>query len=131
MRKIRYRQVLRHRCANHGRGTYAQQVQLQKLFWREDNTPTPTIEIVREIHSSLGTWDKLTEWRSWLMEFDKRKGRHAPIKGKYNRIITNTGVRIHPKANYKPIKLCREALKADRWKEQERRTLEFFEREGC
>ncbi|MCU5639935.1 hypothetical protein OCB39_23970 [Bacillus cereus] len=125
VRKIRYRQVLRNRCANHGRGTYAQQVQLQKLFWREDNTPTPTIEIVREIHKSLGTWDKHTKWEMIPWGFE-------PV---WNNLFVYLGngnyKNIKPKANYKPIKKCREAMKVERWKEQEKRTLEFFEREGC
>lgn len=123
MRKIRYRQVLRHRCANHGRGTYAQQVQLQKLFWREDNTPTPTIKIVREIHSSLGTWDSKVQWRS--IDYMTNK------KGSRNRILVG-GLAIYPKGNYKfKTKIRQYVAKKARWKEQENRTLEFFEREGC
>lgn len=122
VRKIRYRQVLRHRCANHGRGTYAQQVQLQKLFWREDNTPTPTIERVREIHKSLGTWDTHTVWESW---------RHFTSKRITNEIYIKGQTVIHPKANYKELKKAIKKLKEARWKEQEKRTLEFFEREGC
>ncbi|HDX9704349.1 TPA: hypothetical protein ROY17_001987 [Bacillus thuringiensis] len=123
MRKIRYRQVLRHRCANHGRGTYTQQVQLQKSFWREDNTPTPTIEIVREIHNSLGTWDKLTRWESFY--FGGTLINNINIIYPYKDHFRVKSVR--PKANYKAIKKAKEA----RWKEQEKRTLEFFEREGC
>lgn len=122
VRKIRYRQILRHRCANRGRGTYAQQVQLQKLFWREDEAPTPTIEKVREIHTSLGSWDKDTVWYS----ITYRGSGYVE-----NIIESSTGRWINPKANYKPINEPYIKVKELHWKEQEKRTLEFFEREGC
>ncbi|PGM38526.1 hypothetical protein [Bacillus thuringiensis] len=115
VRKIRYRQVLLHRCANHGRGTYAQQVQLQKSFWREDNTPSPTIERVREIHSSLGTWDVSTVWVRWTCEDNEM----------HNTLYVGLTSPVKPKACYKHL------LQYWRWREQEKRTLEFFEREGC
>ncbi|AFQ14653.1 hypothetical protein P9133_31920 [Bacillus thuringiensis] len=133
VRKIRYRQVLRHRCASHGRGTYAQQVQLQKLFWREDNTPSPTIERVREIHSSLGTWDAHVKW--------VRHSEYGIVHNHLDIPIDNIGHTrvVYIKANYKRLRFVRtkfqeyvlKRLKEARWKEQERRTLEFFEREGC
>ncbi|WDS60590.1 hypothetical protein BC6_00075 [Bacillus phage BC-6] len=134
MRTIRYRQVLRQRIGNTG-GLYKTQVRLQQLFWNEDQAFAWTIPQVREIHSSLGIWDKLTDWRSWVYDTDKEKF----IKGKFNRIILRSGKVIYPKANYKSIKKTRAKFKAymekksqeDRWKEQEQRTLEFFEREGC
>lgn len=126
VRKIRYRQVLRNRYSQKGR--YLKEVSQQKSFWKEDKAPTPNIESVREIHESLGTWDKLVSWNSvgWKII----KGKLTPKKGIFNR-IEMPNKEIYPKANYKPIKKCREAMKVKRWKEQERRTLEFFEREGC
>lgn len=129
-RKMRYRQVLRHRCANWGKGVYAQQVRLQQSFFKEDKSFNLDISKVREIHNSLGTWDKFVEWRS----YDWMKG----SKGCYNRLILRTGRRIHPKANYKPIKKVITKIKAymekkaqeDIWKEQERRAEEFFNSMG-
>ncbi|MDA1658860.1 hypothetical protein PDK35_02570 [Bacillus cereus group sp. TH153LC] len=86
--------------------------------WREDGESLPTIEQVRKMHETLGTWD---------------------IHVNYDNVFCNDGTvynfldtfhpsgnftTISPKANYKYIKEAR-------WKEQEKRTLEFFEREGC
>ncbi|MBK5492575.1 hypothetical protein [Bacillus sp. TH13] len=141
VRKIRYRQVLRNRHSQKGR--YLKEVSQQKSFWKEDKAPTPTIERVREIHKSLWTWDKLVSWNSvgWKMI----KGKLTPKKGIVNRIeMPNKD--IYPKANYRPIKKallyinnikvaeCPNTLMEAqelRWKEQESRTEEFFEREGC
>lgn len=130
VRKIRYRQVLRNRHSQKGR--YLKEVSQQKSFWKEDKAPTPTIERVREIHSSLGTWDKLLLW-------NRREDPWGNIKNMLHYKGTNIYLYgLHPKYNYKydhkylislgvsPLK-----LKKPIWKEQERRTLEFFEREGC
>ena len=111
-RKMRYRQVLRHRCANCGKGVYAQQVRLQQSFFKEDKSFNLDISKVREIHRSLGTWDMLTWW--FFYDYGYQRVNKVYVKGK----------RIFPKANYKPIKEAQEA----RWKEQEQRTLGFFER---
>ncbi|MCU5024525.1 hypothetical protein OB988_18830 [Bacillus cereus] len=119
VRKIRYRQVLRNRHSQKGR--YLKEVSQQKSFWKEDKAPTPTIDIVREIHKTLGTWDSKVIWDR--VEF---------TEGTTINVLTIPDkCHIYPKANYKPIKKCREAMKTKRWKEQEKRTLEFFEREGC
>lgn len=123
MRKIRYRQVLRQRIGNTG-GLYKTQVRLQQLFWNEDQAFAWTIPQVREIHSGIGTWDKLTKWNSvgWIRD---RKGVLIPKKGVCNRIELPSLI-IYPKANYKPIKYChRESLN------DMQRTLDFLEREGC
>lgn len=123
VRKIRYRQVLRNRYSQKGR--YLKEVSQQQSFWGEDKASTPTIQRVREIHSSLGTWDKHTKWEMIPWGFEPT----------WNNLFVYLGngnyKNIKPKANYKPIKKCREAMKFKRWKEQEIRTLEFFEREGC
>lgn len=120
MRTIRYRQVLRQRIGNTG-GLYKYQVRLQQSFWNEDQAFAWTIPQVREIHSSLGTWDKLTRWSAVFC-------RDGSV---YNFLDVSKGgtkfYTVSPKANYKSIKKAQEA----RWKEQEQRTLEFFEREGC
>lgn len=120
-RKMRYRQVLRHRCANRGKGVYAQQVRLQQSFLKEDKSFNLDISKVREIHSSLGMWDKHTKWERIPWGFEPTWNNLFVYlgNGKYKN--------IKPKANYKPIKKAQEA----RWKEQEQRALEFFEREGC
>lgn len=114
-RKMRYRQVLRHRCAKLGKGVYAQQVRLQQTFFKEDKSFNLDISKVREIHSSLGTWDKITSW--FFYDYGYQRVNKVYTKGKS----------IFPKANYKPIKKAQE----DIWKEQEQRTLEFFEMGGC
>ncbi|MCU5455241.1 hypothetical protein OCA97_14685 [Bacillus cereus] len=114
VRKIRYRQVLRNRHSQKGR--YLKEVSQQKSFWKEDKAPTPTIELVREIHKSLGTWDKFTYWFTWEDSFGRMN----------NEVNVDGSLIIYPKANYK-----HRLLMHRRWKEQERRTLEFFEREGC
>lgn len=119
VRKIRYRQVLRNRHAQKGR--YLKEVSQQQSFWKEDKAPTPTIEKVRELHTLLGTWDKSIVW-------DRLNFTDGSVE---NVLTIPNKCHIYPKANYKPIKKCREAMKVKRWKEQERRTLEFFEREGC
>ena len=114
VRKIRYRQVLRNRHSQKGR--YLKEVSQQKSFWREDKAPTPTIERVREIHKSLGTWDSKVIWDR--VEF---------TDGTTINVLTIPDkCHIYPKANYKHRLLLHR-----RWKEQERRTLEFFESEGC
>lgn len=114
VRKIRYRQVLRNRHSQKGR--YLKEVSQQKSFWKEDKAPTPTIERVREIHSSLEMWDKFTYWFTWEDSFGRMN----------NEVNIDGSLIIYPKANYK-----HRLLMHRRWKEQERRTLEFFEREGC
>lgn len=134
VRKIRYRQVLRNRHSQKGR--YLKEVSQQKSFWREDKAPTPTIKRVREIHNLLGTWDKSIVW-------DRLNFTDGSVE---NVLTIPNKCHIYPKANYKPIKKaslyinnikvveCPNTLKEAqelRWKEQERRTLEFFEREGC
>lgn len=127
VRKIRYRQVLRNRHAQKGR--YLKEVSQQQSFWREDKAPTPTIERVREIHKSLGTWDKLVKWNS--VGWRRIKGKLTPKKGICNRIEVPDSV-IYPKAQYRPLKKHQQWYdKNVRWKEQEQRTLDFFEREGC
>lgn len=129
MRKVRYRQILKHRIGDTGH-IYKYQVRLQQSFWNEDQASAWTIPQVREIHSSLGTWDKRTHWNS--VGWERVKGILTPVKGTLNRILieywdARHWKEIYPKANYKLIKKAQEA----RWKEQEQRTLEFFEREGC
>ena len=115
-RKMRYRQVLRHRCANRGKGVYAQQVRLQQSFFREDKSFNLDISKVREIHSSLGTWDMLTEWQ-------RIHHIYGHIETRLLIVHPEGGYRfIYPKVNYNPNKEAQEA----RWKEQERRTEEFF-----
>lgn len=114
VRKIRYRQVLRNRHSQKGR--YLKEVSQQQSFWREDKAPTPSIERVRGIHESLGTWDKFTYWFTWEDSFGRMN----------NEVNVDGSLIIYPKANYK-----HRLLMLRRWKEQERRTLEFFEREGC
>ncbi|PFD41454.1 hypothetical protein [Bacillus cereus] len=142
VRKTRYRQVLRNRHPQKGR--YLKEVYQQQSFWLEDKAPTPDIEKVRELHIILNTWDKLTDWISEGEVYHPKKG-WITKKGQFNRIIINIedrsliGNYIFPKANYKGLKRVREKFKAymekkakeARLKEQERRTLEFFEREGC
>lgn len=111
-RKVRFKQVLRYRC---GKGMlYTNQVHLQRMFWKEDKSPTPTIEKVRKIHSYIGTWDSHTKWRSWGMSFKK---------GKFNRIILRDGKVIFPKVKYRPIKRALEV-------NDMRRAEEFFESQG-
>ncbi|MGX5594625.1 hypothetical protein [Bacillus cereus] len=142
VRKIRYRQVLRNRHSQKGR--YFKEVSQQQSFWREDKAPTPDTGKVREIHSSLGTWDKLTEWNSEGEVYHPKKG-WITKKGQFNKIILHHRDvplfrnYVLPKANYKGLNRVREKFKnymekkakEARWKEQEKRTLEFFEREGC
>lgn len=113
VRTIRYKQVLRERIGNSG-GLYKSQVNLQRSFWREDQAHAWTIPKVRDIHSSIGTWDKHTRW--FFFDYGYMT---------VNKIYTK-GTSIFPKANYKPIKKAQEK----RWKEQEQRALEFFESQG-
>ncbi|MEC3020685.1 hypothetical protein P9Z80_25925 [Bacillus cereus] len=119
VRKIRYRQVLRNRHSQKGR--YLKEVSQQQSFWKEDKAPTPTIEKVRELHTLLGTWDKDTCWDRWVEE-----GESTQINKMYIGEIT-----LDPMKNYKEYTKFRKRLLESRLREQERRTLEFFEREGC
>ncbi|AXF39923.1 hypothetical protein BMBphi_gp075 [Bacillus phage vB_BthS_BMBphi] len=119
MRTIRYRQVLRERIGDTG-GLYKTQIRLQQLFWNEDKAHAWTIPQVREIHSSLGTWDKLTRWE---VESNWKYGWNCIVIYREG----ESPVLVKPKANYKPIKKAQEA----RWKEQEQRTLDFLERNDC
>lgn len=131
VRKIRYRQVLRNRHSQKGR--YLKEVSQQQSFWREDKAPTPTIQRVRELHSLLGTWDAQVKWI--------RHSEYGIVHNHLDIPIDNIGHSrvVYVKANYKRLRFVRtkfqeymlkKALEA-RWKEQEKRTLEFFEREGC
>lgn len=128
MRIIRYRQVLRQRIGNTG-GLYKYQVRLQQSFWIEDKAPAWTIPQVREIHISLGTWDKHCEWVSYRHHVTKEMRNYLNIWTSPHKLIA-----VYLKANYKPIRITCEWARnyqEARWKEQEQRTLEFFEREGC
>lgn len=117
MRKLRYRQVLRYRTKNHGKGTYKSQVRLQQSFHLEDNVPTPSISKVRELHTEIGTWDDGTSWVSYLHPITKEMRNYITTwrKGKL--------VAIYPKSNFYKVQLQK---KLKRWKEQESRTIEFF-----
>lgn len=118
MRKIRYRQVLRQRIGNTG-GLYKYQVRLQQSFWNEDQAFAWTIPQVREIHKSLGTWDKRCRWYR-----DGGINMIGDCQGNWE---------VYPKANYNPIRIACEWARnyqEARWKEQEHRTLEFFDSQG-
>ncbi|WDS60641.1 hypothetical protein BC7_00044 [Bacillus phage BC-7] len=131
MRKLRYRAVLKERIGNTGK-VYHIQIRNQRYFWKEDKHPNPTIRQVRLIHQSLMSWDAKVKWNSVGWKYIK--GVLTPKKGIHNRIELHYRD-IYPKANYKPIwkaiEIARQKAKEARWKEQEQRTLEFLEREGC
>lgn len=115
MRHLRLTQLLRYEGFT-GKDLKLEREKEHKV-WKEDGESLPTIEQTRKMHTTLGTWDKNTEWRSWGVGF---------LKGKFNRIILPNGQFVFPKANYEAIKKAKES----RWEEQERRIKEFFDSMG-
>jgi hypothetical protein len=117
MRHLRLRQVLN--AQGFTGKEYREAIAFEKRNWKEDNMSLPTIGQVRKMHETLGSWDKHTEW---LMQIGLAK-RGNVLKDRCYNVLHVRGKSIRLKANYKPIKEAN-------FKEQERRTIEFFETMG-
>ncbi|AMR85202.1 hypothetical protein CBR58_04325 [Bacillus thuringiensis] len=114
VRHLRLRQVLI--SQGYTRKELRKAVAFEHKNWKEDGESLPTIEQVRKMHETLGTWDKFTYWFTWEDSLGRMN----------NEVNIDGSLIIYPKANYK-----HRLLMHRRWKEHERRTLELFIREGC
>ncbi len=119
VRHLRLRQVLI--SQGYTRKELRKAVAFEHRNWKEDRENLPTIEQVRKMHETLGTWDKEVKWLAV----------NFPDGYRDNCLHLREDHWIFPKSNYYKEALQRKLERERRWKEQENRTLEFFEREGC